>query len=614
MLPKGRNELERFIDKYGYNIIWTAIKARLLDGSRDFIDDGCSNFIPEDMFLKFTRDLTVDGCCFEFDAIYDVYASFTDDNSEEQYQGQWFSVHCAAEVDDGLKSFDVIGIEIYIKNRKQGNATPNFVPIISKRQMDTEAMRFLRQNFPEALRVPTPVPICDIAHSMGLTLEHGYILSEDFRFFGQISFSDTKILVFDPEYGRMAEELAVRRGTILIDPDIFWERNDGCENFTVAHEVVHWKNHRLFADIKRLLYNDVYVAHRCPKPARIAWDIDKSWSDIEWLEWQANGIGARILMPRETLPAKISEIVAGFPADLSADNREYYIKLIDELAKFYGTSRQTAKYRLRDMGYEKVKEIKIHDYDYQAYTYKIDEYKAYYELCENTELRMLLGTGMFTYAENHFVINHKKCVEYDPFGVPHLTDFAWVNLGKCALKFANTRINMKESGGRFSNVLFRGKAYETFPKYNRNDNNAAFEHARELAEEFTAGATERQKINITFSQMVKQIIENRKIYVMEFQARTLLSKATYHRLQDEKSTPSFRTILAFCAGVDLDIYKTGELLSKAGFAFNGSEAHIAYMTAITAFGGKSIDVRNEFLANLNIKGVYPLGDDITAGV
>jgi len=38
---------------------------------------------------------------------------------------------------------------------------------------------------------------------------------------------------------------------------------------------------------------------------------------------------------------------------------------------------------------------------------------------------MLAGTGLFTYAENHFVINHEKCVEYDSDGVPHLTDFAW---------------------------------------------------------------------------------------------------------------------------------------------------------------------------------------------
>jgi len=31
---EGENELERFVDKYGYNTIWTAITQRLLDGSR----------------------------------------------------------------------------------------------------------------------------------------------------------------------------------------------------------------------------------------------------------------------------------------------------------------------------------------------------------------------------------------------------------------------------------------------------------------------------------------------------------------------------------------------------------------------------------------------------
>ena len=142
---------------------------------------------------------------------------------------------------------------------------------------------------------------------------------------------------------------------------------------------------------------------------------------------------------------------------------------------------------------------------------------------------------------------------------------------------------------------------------------ATFEFARELAAEFTAGSSERQKLTVSFSQAIKQVLEIRNIGAAEFQERTLLSKATYHRLQSEQGKPSFRTVLAFCAGLDLDTYKTGELLGKAGFAFDGSEAHIAYMTAITAFGGKSIDVRNEFLANLNIKGVSPLGDDIAAG-
>ena len=97
MPPEGRNELERFVDKFGYNTIWTAITARLLDGSRDLIDDGCTNFKPEDMYLKFMRSLNVEGCFFTFDAVFEVYASFTDEYGEDHCRPQWFTVHCAAE-------------------------------------------------------------------------------------------------------------------------------------------------------------------------------------------------------------------------------------------------------------------------------------------------------------------------------------------------------------------------------------------------------------------------------------------------------------------------------------------------------------------------------------
>ena len=236
--PEGRNELERFVDKFCYDTIWTAITGRLLDGSDDFIEAGCSNFKPEDMFLKFTRNLTVKGCRFEFDAVFEVWANFDDEYGEERNQSQWFTAHCAAEVDDTLKSFEVTGVDVYTKTRKHGNATQNFVPVISKRQMDAEATLFLRQNYPEALKKATRVPMYEVARALGLNVELGYMLSEDFSYFGQISFSDTVVRVFDMEYG-MSHDLAVSRGTILIDPGVYWERSAGSENFTIAHEVVH---------------------------------------------------------------------------------------------------------------------------------------------------------------------------------------------------------------------------------------------------------------------------------------------------------------------------------------------------------------------------------------
>ena len=286
---KGKNELERFVDKYGYNIIWAALGKHLRNYTGEFEVNLCYDFTLADMHLLFTRSLYVQGCHFEFDAIFDVYIGYTDECGDKHNSSRWFSIHCATEVDGELKFFAVSDIAIYEKNSKRGNATQNFVPIISKRQMDTETKKFLRDYFPQALNEPTKVPIYEIACNMGLNLELAYMLSEDFSFFGQITFSDTTTQVLDTETGDLFD-LDTTRGTVLIDPEVFWERSPGSENFTIAHEVVHWEKHRLFADIKRLLYKDKYVAHRCPKWRNILTDSNNEWGDEEWLEWQANGI------------------------------------------------------------------------------------------------------------------------------------------------------------------------------------------------------------------------------------------------------------------------------------------------------------------------------------
>jgi Zn-dependent peptidase ImmA (M78 family) len=403
--------------------------------------------------------------------------------------------------------------------------------------------------------------------------------------------------------------LDIVRGTVLIDPGVLWERNIGCENFTIAHEVVHWDKHRLYADIKHLLYGKKFTAHRCPKPRRSWWYSDEErrnekWTPEQWLEWQADSIASRILIPTETLPMKIAEITEDFPNALLDNQTEYYITLIDKLAVFYGTSRQVAKYRLKDIGYDAVDNIQLHEYDYSAFTHEIDEYKAYYEMCASAELRTLVSTGFFAYADNHFVINHDKCVELDGDGVPHLTDYARANIETCALKFENVRVNIKGSG-KFSDILYRGKLFETFQKYRRDNNEAAFEFARELALQHSTPVQSRVDARISFRDRIQGILELSGVNSAEFQDLTLLSRDIFLKLKNPEYRPKFETVIALCAGLDLDITVTNELLAKVGYAFNGSVEHNAYMTAITHFAGKSISVRNEYLRNLDVK---PLGE------
>ena len=607
MSLKGKNELERFTEKCGYDIIFAAISEWI---SQNPFDVDGNDAALDDIGVKFTRNLCVDGCRFSYDAVIEAYIAYKDYDGENTQASQWFTVVCTAEVDDTLQSFEVSSVDIYAKiANRENNSTENFVPIISKIQMDNDARVFLSQHCPEALIQPTQVPIREIADKMGLTLEFGYILSEDFSYLGQISFSDTKTRVFDLDSGE-SSELNVTRGTILIDPGIFWERSVGCENFTIAHEIVHWEKHKLFADIKRLLYRGSYMAHRCPKPARIVWERDgDTWTENEWMEWHANGIGARILMPKETVPAKIEEIQATFSPELMADKTGFFITLIEELADFYGTSRLTTKRRLKELGYSAVNDIQINEYDFQAFTHEIDEYKAFYELCENPELKMLLDISMFVYAEQHFVINHEKCVTLDEDGIPRLTDYTWENLDRCTLKFANVRINIKEDTRHFSDILYREKIYETFQRFRRENNDAAFEAAKGLAADFNTTMPRRREQTVTFVQRVKGLLDDEEINQVKFTDLTTLSKATYYRLLDESKKPSFHTVLSLCAGLDFDIDVTNDLLQKAALSFDGSVEHKAYAAAITNFTGKPIEVRNEFLCNLNIEGVRPLGEE-----
>lgn len=122
-------------------------------------------------------------------------------------------------------------------------STP-LVPVISKVQFDNVATEFLEQYYPDALKTPMAVPIIEIAKKkMGLKIIAEYRLSEDFSIYGQICFSSGLATIYDRDEDEY-RDIKVRRGTVFIDPDTIRERNLGCLHNTIAHECVHWYEHR----------------------------------------------------------------------------------------------------------------------------------------------------------------------------------------------------------------------------------------------------------------------------------------------------------------------------------------------------------------------------------
>lgn len=226
--------------------------------------------------------------------------------------------------------------------------TNNLVPIINKDQFDQVATEFLKKYCPEALKSPIIVPIEKIAReSMGLIVERVSI-TEDLSELGKIFFTDGITEVYIKESDEYIRKM-VRKGTVFIDIDVIEKRNCGCERFTLAHECVHWEKHKMYHLLQTCVSKNIAVAHRCPdktvteKTAR---------TEEDWMEWQADGIAASILMPRETFKKKADEIVSKLRKIKISNGSIISELLIKEISTYFNVSEQAAKIRLSELKYD----------------------------------------------------------------------------------------------------------------------------------------------------------------------------------------------------------------------------------------------------------------------
>lgn len=229
--------------------------------------------------------------------------------------------------------------------------TNNLVPIISKAQFDDEATAFLTKYCPEALEAPMAVPIADIAKSkMGLTVITDVRLSEDLSIFGQMCFTGGLATIYDKDEEEY-RYIKVERGTMLIDPDTYFLRNLGCLNNTIAHECFHWFRHRNYHTMKNLLDGTQSVACRCPSQEKDERFSDV-WSDEDWMEWQANGVAPRILLPKQTVNAAVEKMLAESRSNpfIAAGIMRPAQWVVEQLANFYRVSKVSVGIRLSELG------------------------------------------------------------------------------------------------------------------------------------------------------------------------------------------------------------------------------------------------------------------------
>lgn len=217
----------------------------------------------------------------------------------------WLSVRIKYLLEDGISQLRVLRVKRYVPSTDKGSLpyfSKEFVPYIRSKDMDRIAENILEKYYPDMLASPMGLPIYDFAERLGLVIEEG-TLSKDGSIFGEMVFKDSKVAFFEND---QEKERVVTGGTVLVDPQVKGLRNQGSYNNTIIHECVHWLLHRTHHEYKSLFGSqDMKISSLIHRSAF----KEGEWSTYDWMEWQANNIAARILMPRKTTKMMVQELL-----------------------------------------------------------------------------------------------------------------------------------------------------------------------------------------------------------------------------------------------------------------------------------------------------------------
>lgn len=188
--------------------------------------------------------------------------------------------------------------------------TKSGVPILKKEEIEVCATKVLSDYDITLLHEPRAVPIEDIIETY-LKLDVDYkTLDKDGSILGMTVFNNGYLDVYNQDLEN-DERIKISKGTILIDNSLV-EDNKHLHRFrfTCSHEASHWILHRGRFDREiegQMNFLDEYSQSNAVKCLNR--NVENAFGykevgfrcDEDWLEWQADYMGAALLIPKYPL-------------------------------------------------------------------------------------------------------------------------------------------------------------------------------------------------------------------------------------------------------------------------------------------------------------------------
>lgn len=169
-------------------------------------------------------------------------------------------------------------------------------------------------------------------------------LSNDGNFCGVTAYEETSLTV---NLGTTIKQIPIRKNQIILD-SAFIHGNKikklcGKRRFTLAHEVAHQILFQLANEDEKEHYKNAYFSRKMHSARSLKTSVD-------WNEWQANALGAALLMPRGSVYIFMSIFKDALDSTQIYTNIDmsYCIEIFSE---YFDVSKKAAYIRLKQLGY-----------------------------------------------------------------------------------------------------------------------------------------------------------------------------------------------------------------------------------------------------------------------
>lgn len=198
----------------------------------------------------------------------------------------------------------------------------------------------------DSVRIPRATPIDQLAKDyLGLSVSFAR-LSSNGSICGLTAYADTEYIV---EEKGVKRTIPLKRNQVLLDESFIQpgqvRQLCGKRRFTLAHECAHQILFQMESD---------EVKRSCEKKyaARTAYSLRDLKTREDWNEWQANTLGAAILMPQKEIDYAVWYFASGKALTNYEGRFSYQDRLaLDLICRQLGVSKTAAVIRLRQLGY-----------------------------------------------------------------------------------------------------------------------------------------------------------------------------------------------------------------------------------------------------------------------